>query len=185
MIPVKVHAHISAPRERVFELITDLATRVAWAGDWMDQPRLLSPRSSGTGAGVRFRQRAPLVKRWAETAIVEADPPRRLREEGRAGRLGRTRTEALWELSQGAGGVTRVDLTLSSEPAGLAERLRESLGLRGWTKRRARRALDRLRRILEEGGDQPLERITIAGYEDSKAPRFGRSPALRTPGEAG
>ena len=185
MIPVEVHTHISAPREQVFDLVADLSTRIAWAGDWMDDVRLLSPRSAGVGAGVRFRQRAPFGKRWAETQIVEADRPRRILERGRAGRLGRTPTAALWEISQAAGGVTRVSLLLTSEPTTVGGRLREGLGLRGWTKRRARRALERLRRILEEGVDRPLERVTIAGYEEFKSPRFGRSPTLRTPGEAG
>ena len=181
MLPVEVHTHVSAPREEIFDLIADMAARPAWAGKVMQDLRLTTPRSSGVGAGARYRVKAPLRQQWAETTIVEADRPRRIVEEGRSGRLGRNRTGATWELTPEAGGVTRVDLTYWIDPANPAERLREGLGARMRVARAHRRALDRLRKLIEEGSDGPPARATIAGYEPLKAARFGTAPGARRP----
>jgi uncharacterized protein YndB with AHSA1/START domain len=173
MDTVTVHKHISAPRERVYELIADVAARPAWTDHYMEDYRLLTPRSVGVGAGARYRLDPPGATRYVEFTVVEARPPRRLVEEGRTGRLGRTGYGAEYELTEAGRGVTRVELTVWTEPENAIERLRESLRFRGWLRRRASKGLDRLRRILEEGGDDPLKRATIAGYEARKAPRFG------------
>jgi hypothetical protein len=54
-------------------------------------------------------------------------------------------------------------------------------------RRKTRVALDRLRTIFEEGSEKPLPRASIAGYEPSKAARFGGptglDPAKPRPGE--
>lgn len=176
MVPVSAHTFISAPREEVFDLLVDMAARVAFADHFLDHFRLTSPRSSGVGAGARFQLDMPFNKTWAETVIVEADRPRRLVEHGRTGRLGRNATTTVYELTPQAGGVTRVEVTFASEPAHPAERLRESLGARRWMRRQQRKALERLRRLLEEPPEQPLPRATIAGWEALKAPRFGAPP---------
>ncbi len=168
-----VHVHISAPRERVYEQIADVAARPAWSDHYTKDYRLLTPRSVGEGAGGRYRLDAPGGTRYVEFTVVEARPPRRLVEEGRTGRLGRTRYGAEYELSESGRGVTRVELTIWTEPENAVERLREAVRFRSWLRRRASKGLDRLRRILEEGGREPLARATIAGYEARKAPRFG------------
>jgi hypothetical protein len=64
-------------------------------------------------------------------------------------------------------------MTVWTEPENAIERIRESIGFRGYLGRRAKKGLDRLRRILEEGAGEPLARATIGGYEARKAPRFG------------
>lgn len=173
MLPVHLHAFVSVPREEVFDVIVDMSVREAWASDAVEEVRLTSPRSSGVGAGARYRVRGPLRAQWAETRIAEAERPRTIVEEGRAGRLGRNATGAAYELTPQAGGLTRVDLTVWIEPANPFERLAEGLGTRRRVRRRYGRALERLRRLLEERGDEPIERTTIAGYEPIKAPRFG------------
>src|ERR687893_2684360 len=104
MLPVEVHTHISAPREEVFDVLVDIAARPAWAGGVMQDLRLTTPRSSGVGAGARYRLKAPLLQQWAETTIVEAERPRLVVEEGSSGRLGRNKTGATWELTPEAGG---------------------------------------------------------------------------------
>ena len=174
MDPVSAHAYISAPREDVFDALSDMAARVGFADHYLDEFRLTTPRSSGVGAAARFRLDFPGGKPvWGETVIIEADRPHRIVEEGRSGRLGHNRTATVYELTPQAGGVTRVEVTFSSEPANLTERLRESLGARRWMRRQLRKALERLRRHLEERPDEPLPRATIAGYEPLKSPRFG------------
>jgi uncharacterized protein YndB with AHSA1/START domain len=179
VLSVEVRTFISAPREDVFDLIVDMAARPAWAGDVMQDLRLTTPRSSGVGAGARYRVTVPLLQQWAETTIAEAERPRLVVEQGRSGRIGRNRTGATWELTPEAGGVTRVDLLFWLEPATAIERLREGFGAQRRMRRRYRRALARLRRLLEEGPDGPLPRATIAAFEPMKAPRFGAVPRLR------
>lgn len=174
VVPISVHTFISAPREEVFDLIGDMAARVAFADHLMRDFHLTTARSTGVGAAARFRLDIPLRRAtWAETGIVEADRPHRIAEEGHSGRLGKTRTTTVYELTPHAGGVTRVELTFGSEPGDWVERLREGLGARRWMRRQQRKALDRLRRIFEERHEGPLPRATIAGYEPLKAARFG------------
>ena len=52
-------------------------------------------------------------------------------------------------------------LTLETAPATLADRLRESLGMRGWLRRKNDRAMRRLRAIIERG-EQRGSRVTVA-----------------------
>jgi len=173
MDPVTVQTHISAPRERVYELIADVAARPAWTDHYEKDYRLVTPRSVGVGAGARYRLDAPGATRYVEYSIADARAPRKLLETGRTGRLGRTRYGAEYDLTEPGRGVTRVELTIWTEPENAIERLRESIRFRGWLGRRAHKGLERLRRILEEDSGEPLARATIAGYERGKAPRFG------------
>lgn len=168
-----MHSHISAPRERVYELIADVAARPAWTDHYMKDYRLVTPRSVGAGAGARYRLDAPGGTRYVEYTLVEAISPRRVVEEGRTGRMGRTRYGAEYELTEPARGVTRVEVTIWTDPENLIERIRESVRFRGFLRRRVGKSLDRLRRILEDGQGEPLARATIGGYETRKAPRFG------------
>ena len=173
MDAVTVRAHISAPRERVYELIEDVALRPAWCDHFQRDFRLVTPRSVGVGAGARYRLDWRGGTRYVEFSIVEARSPRKLVEEGRTGRLGRTRYGAEYELTSPSGGLTRVELTIWTEAENSVERFREALGFRSLLRRRSKKALDRLRRILEGEVEGPLAHATIAGYEAHKAPRFG------------
>ena len=174
-----VHTHVQARREAAYELIADVAARPAWCDHFMKDYRLVTPRSVGVGAGGRFRLDWRGGRRYVEFTIVEARSPRRVVEEGRTGRLGRTRYGAEYELTESSRGMTRVELTVWTEPENAAERMREALGFGRFMRRKSRRALDRLRRILEEGSPDPLPRATIAGYESRKSPRFGAAPGQR------
>jgi uncharacterized protein YndB with AHSA1/START domain len=173
MEPVTVHAHICASRSDVYALIVDVAARPMWSDHFAKDYRLLSPRSVGPGAGGRFRLDSPGGTRYVEFNIAEARPPRLVVDEGRTGRLGRTRWTAEYELTEPAQGLTRVDLTIATYPENPIERLREALGFRRFVRRGAGQALERLRRMLEEGGEEAAARATIAGYEPRKAARFG------------
>jgi uncharacterized protein YndB with AHSA1/START domain len=163
---------ISAPREQVYDLVADLAARVAWCDHYQREYRLTRPRSSGVGAAARFFAKVPRSKTWVEVSIVEAAPPRVIREKLRLGRLGRTPGFVEYTFEP-LGGATRVELVLWTEPATRLDAFKESLGARRWLKRQVKTSLSRLRKIFEEQPEAPLARATIAGYEPAKAARFG------------
>ena len=174
MNPVRAHVTISAPREEVFDLIADLSARPGWCGHYQRDYHLTRPRSSGEGAGARFKVRARLNKTYVQITVVEAARPRLVREELRLWRLGRTRGFAEYELEPVGRAATRVLLTVWTEPATRLDAFKESLGGRRWLKRKLNKSLSRLRQVFEDDRrKKPLERATIAGYEPAKAPRFG------------
>ena len=177
MRQVNVDVHISAPREQVFDFIADLAGRPAWTDHYLKDYRLARPNPYGLGAAARFILKAPLANEHVELAIVEAERPRRIVEEARVGRRGRSRSVAVYELSEDAGGVTHVELTTYSEPAKLIDRFRQT-GAAGWIKRNSKMALQRLRLVFEDPPDKPLARVTVAGYEPLKAARFGAQTGM-------
>ena len=172
MREVTVSVVISAPREQVFDFVCDLAGRPAYTDHFMRDYRLARVDPVGVGAAARFQMRAPLAKEYAELQITEADRPRRIVEEVAVGRRGRNRSVAMYDFTTESGGTTRVELTTYSEPATPIDRLKE-IGAAGWMRRQTKKALQRLRTIFEEPSRGTLKRATIAGYEPSKAPRFG------------
>lgn len=154
--------------------MADVAGRPAYVDHFMGDLRLAFARTRGRGAALRFEIRAPLARTRGEVAIVEFEPPRRIVEEGRLGRLGRSRATIVYDFVPERG-ATRVELTAWTEPANRLDAFRE-LGARRWLRRQLRSALERLRLIFEEPPDAPLARLTVAGYEPLKAPRFGEHP---------
>jgi uncharacterized protein YndB with AHSA1/START domain len=177
MRQVTVDTHISAPREEVFDFVADLAGRPAYTDHYLDDYRLARVNPVGVGAAARFRLKAPLAKEYGELEIKEVDRPRRIVEEVRVGRRGRNRSLVVYDFIRAAAGLTRVELTILSEPATPIDRLKEAR-VAGWLRRRTKTALERLRVIFEEPPPEPLKRATIAGYEPSKAPRFGAAVGM-------
>jgi uncharacterized protein YndB with AHSA1/START domain len=172
MREVTVSTVISAPREEVYDFVCDLAARPAYTDHFMDDYRLARVKPVGVGAAARFRLNAPMSNQYAELTITEADRPRRIIEEIRVGRRGRSRSVAVYDFTRESAGVTRVELTTFSEPATRVDRFRE-IGAAGWIRRKTRKSLDRLRTIFEEPQKEPPKRVTIAGFEAEKAARFG------------
>lgn len=151
MEPFTVTATVSRPREEVFEYLADIANHAEFTDHFLKDFRLTREQSYGRGAGARYRVAMPLNRfPWADTTIVEFDPPYRLVEEGRAGKYNRIKVNTEYRLLEGAGDTTRVELTSETEPALVTDRLLEKLGARGWLRRQNRRALRRLRAILED-----------------------------------
>jgi len=183
---VTVRKHIAAPRERVFDFVSDLAARPAYSDHYLDDYRLARAKPVGEGAAARFLLRAPFAQQYAELQVRESDRPRRIVEAMKVGRLGRNRALAVYEFMEEAGSLTYVELTLLSEAANRLESVRQYLA-RGWIKRNAAKSLERLRMIFEEPSDKPLQRATIAAWEPPKAPRFGEpagfDPSRPLPGE--
>jgi uncharacterized protein YndB with AHSA1/START domain len=161
--PITVSVTIDRPREEVFAYLADIANHPEFTDHYLVDWRMTRVDTVGRGAGGRFRFTAPLNRfDWADVTFVEVDPPRRIVQAGRGGKYNRTRLRSVYELDPGPGHTTRVTLTVETRPATLADRLMESLGQRGWLKRKSAKALRRLRSILEEGEGRG-RRATIAG----------------------
>src|ERR671931_2303532 len=144
MRQVSVNVHIAAPREDVFDFVSDLGGRPAWTDHYLEDYRLARPNPYGLGAAARFLLRAPMAKEYVELAIVEYDRPRRIVEEARVGRRGRNRSVAVYEFEQESPSLTHVVLTTYSEPATVVDRFKQA-GAAGWIRRRSKMALERLR----------------------------------------
>lgn len=172
MRQVTVEKVISASREEIFDLVADLSLRPAYADHYLKDYRLARANPVGQGAAARFLLDAPVFSERAEITIVECDRPRRIVEEGRVGRVGRSRLVAVYEFIPEAGGTTRVELTIYSEPKTLIDRFKQR-GAHRWIRRQSKVSLERLRKIFEEPRKGELPRVTVAGYEPDKAPRFG------------
>ena len=98
---------------------------------------------------------------WADSTFSEVEWPSRIVEVGRTGKNNRIRTLGVYDLAP-AGAGTRVTLTLQTDPATPADRIMESLGGRSWLRRKNRKAMTRLRDIMERGVGRG-RRVTVAG----------------------
>ena len=159
MGPVSATVAIDAPRERVFEVIADLANRPSFLGEFAEEFRLARLDSTGVGAAARFRfaDGGP----WIGTSIDELDPPYRLCERGRTGRLDRIPAFTVWELVEDGGGC---ELTVSywTQPARPADCLGDLLpGAERRLRKGWRGALRRLKELVES--ERPLQRLSVAG----------------------
>jgi uncharacterized protein YndB with AHSA1/START domain len=151
MRPTTVSCTIDASREQVFDYLTDIANHAGFTDHFIDEFRLERLDSRGVGAAARFRVACPLAPVWAEAVVTELERPHRIAFEGSAGRIGRIRLDVVYTLTLHGQAMTRVELTLSSEPVTKIDALRESLGGRAWLRHQSRKALRRLRTVLEEG----------------------------------
>jgi uncharacterized protein YndB with AHSA1/START domain len=163
MGPIHAEVEIDAPRERVFELIGDLAARPSFTDHFLTDYHLLRLDARGVGAGARFRVKAPLRKPWMDSTIVEQEEPFKIVERGFGGRVNRIQTHTVWEVKGGPGSLTEVTVSHWTEPKNPLDRGLEVLSAgsvfqqRGW-----REALRRLREMIES--DSPAsERIAVAG----------------------
>jgi uncharacterized protein YndB with AHSA1/START domain len=162
MDPVSVSIVISAPREQVFDYLQDLANHSEFTDHYLVDWHLTRADSVGLGAGARFRVKAPRNRfAWADVTFAEVDRPHKIVEVGRAGKGNRVRSLGEYELSAASAGTTRVRFTYETEPSTLSDRIMESLGGRGWLKRKNTKALRRLRSIIERGEGRG-ERVTVA-----------------------
>jgi uncharacterized protein YndB with AHSA1/START domain len=163
MDPVTVSTTIDRPREEVFAYLVDIANHPEFTDHYLVDWRLTRENSVGRGAGARFTIRKPLTRyNNADVTFIEVEAPRRIVEAGRGGKFNRIRLRGVYELEPGSGGTTRVTYMLETRPALLSDRIMESLGLRGWIKRKSTKSLRRLRSILEEDEGRG-QRATIAG----------------------
>lgn len=162
MEPFTVATTISKPREEVWEYLADIANHPEFTDHYLVDWHLTRVDTRGQGAGARFRVKAPMNRfAWADMTFAEVQAPFRIVERGRGGKYNRIRMVGTYTLSPGPGGSTRVQYTFETEPSQLSDKLMETLGGRSWTRRKAARAMRRLRAILEDGRDRG-SRATVA-----------------------
>lgn len=166
MDPISVSVTISRPREEVFAYLLDVANHSEFTDHYLVDWHLLREDSVGKGAGARFRIKSaanPFQRyAWADSTVVEVEAPRRIVEQGRAGKYNRIRTLGVYELEPASASTTKVTFTNATQPKTLSDRIQESMGQRGWLKRKNGKALRRLRSILEDDRGRG-ERVTVAG----------------------
>jgi len=163
MDPVGAEIEIDAPRERVFAAIADLSRRPSFTDHFLGGFRLTRIDSEGVGAGARYRVGSPLRRVWMDTAIDEVEEPHKLIERGRGGRSNRIPVTTAWEITEGAGSLTRVRVSRWTEPPNPIDRALELLsGAAGIERRGWRQALRRLRDQLE-GDAPPYPPLAVAG----------------------
>ncbi len=159
MDPFTVSTTIAKPREQVFEYLADIANHAEFTDHYLVDWHLTRVDTYGTGAGARFRIKAPLNRfAWADVTFAELQTPFRIVERGRGGKYNRIRMVGTYTLSPGPGDTTRVEYTLETIPSQLSDKLMDMLGGRSWSRRQAAKAMRRLRSILEDGrgrGERP------------------------------
>jgi uncharacterized protein YndB with AHSA1/START domain len=169
--PVRSSVVVDRRPEEVFDYLFDIANHAEFTDHYLEEFRLTREDSLGVGAGARFRVDAPLNRfSWADVTITEAERPRRIVERGRTGKFNRIRLITIYELERN-GSSTKVTLTTETERPKLpSDRLMERLA-HGWFKRKQRKALKRLRAILEDG-EQRGARATVSGGPRKPASQF-------------
>jgi uncharacterized protein YndB with AHSA1/START domain len=164
MGPVSAEVEIDAPRGRAFELIGDLARRPAFTDHFVSDFHLTRVGSSGPGAGARFRFSLPPRALWMDTAISVVEEPHRIVERGCGGPVNRIPSVTVWELLEGSGSLTRVRVSYWTEPSNRLDRVVERLGAASiWYERAWRKALRRMRDLLESSGQPAERRAAVAG----------------------
>ncbi|HEU4705693.1 MAG TPA: SRPBCC family protein [Solirubrobacterales bacterium] len=162
MGPVSAEVEIDASREQVYAALADLAVRPSFTDHFQIGFHLTRLDPVGAGAGARYRVKAPFRKVWMDAAIVSVDEPYRIVEEGQAGRGNRIGNHVVWELKDGPGPLTTVRVTHWTEPTHVDRALEIASAGSFWLERGWRRALRRLRDLLES--DRPVaERVAVAG----------------------
>jgi uncharacterized protein YndB with AHSA1/START domain len=163
MGPLSAEIEIDAPRERVFAAIADLARRPSFTDRFQHGFHLTRIAATGIGAGARFRSGSRLRSVWMDTAIATQEPPHKLVEHGQGGRANRIPATTVWELTEGSGSLTRVQVSFWTEPSNPLDRALEAVsGSAGAAQRGWREALRRLRDQLE-GETAPPPPIGVAG----------------------
>lgn len=163
MGPFSAEVEIDVPRERVFELLSDLSLRPSFTDHFLSGFRLTRIDPAGIGAGARFRAEAPLRSFWMDTTIAEQEEPFRIVERGFGGRINRIPIQTVWEITPGAGSLSAVRVTFATDPRHPVDRALERLSMGShWQRRGWKRAMIRLRDLLES--EQAAgEQIAVAG----------------------
>jgi uncharacterized protein YndB with AHSA1/START domain len=171
--PVTSTVTIDRSAEEVYDYLFDVANHAEFTDHYLKDFRLTREDSLGVGAGARFRVDAPLNRfSWADITIAEADRPRRIVQRGRTGKFNRIRLLSTYVIEPGSGRSCRVVLTTETETPRLpSDKIMELLA-RGWFKRNQRKALRRLRSILEEGEQRGARATIAAGGPRKPASQF-------------
>lgn len=173
MEPVTLTTTIARPREEVFEYLADVANHAEFTDHCLVDWHLTREDSYGLGAGGRFRTKSRFDRfSYGDLTLTELEAPERIVGTGRGGRFNRIQTRSQWTLRSEDDGRTYVEFTTASTPATSVDRRMETmLRVRATTTRCHRRALDRLRAILESG-EQRGTRTSVSGGARKPASGF-------------
>ncbi|HEX8120255.1 MAG TPA: SRPBCC family protein [Solirubrobacteraceae bacterium] len=172
MDPITSSVLIDRPREQVYEYLADIANHWEFSDHYVREVHMTREDTYGVGAGMRFRVPTPFNRfDWAEVTITDMEPPRRIVEKGRGGKYNRIRMVLVYELEPAGDHATRVTLTSETQPRFPSDRLIEAFA-RGPLKRRQRKALKRLRSILEEDRERGRRATIAAGGARKPASQF-------------
>ena len=173
MEPLTLSTTIAKPREEVFEYLADVANHAEFTDHCMVDWHLTREDSYGHGAGARFRVKSRLDRfSYGDITLSEVAPPERIVATGRAGRFNRIRTRSVWTLDEDGAGRTQVTFETQSTPALKSDELMERfLRVRAATTKCHKRALERLRSILESDEGRG-EHVTVAGGARKPASGF-------------
>ena len=173
MEPITLTTTIAKPREEVFEYLADVANHSEFSDHCMVDWHLTREDSYGRGAGARFRIKSRFDRfSYGDITLTELQPPARIVATGNGGRFNRIRTRSEWKLEADGDGRTRVEFTTETTPATPSDRMMEKLlRVRASTARCHRRALERLRSILESG-EQRGARTSVSGGARKPATGF-------------
>ncbi len=173
MDPVTLTTTIARPREEVFAYLADVANHSEFTDHCMVDWHLTREDSFGRGAGGRFRTKSRFDRfSYGDLTLAEVQAPARILATGRAGRFNRIRTRTEWTLEPDGEGATKVQFTTQSTPATYADKQMEKLlRVRASTMRCHKKALERLRAILE-AGEQRGTRTSVSGGARKPASGF-------------
>ena len=172
MDPVTSSVLIDRPREEVYEYLSDIANHWEFSDHYVREVHMTREDTYGVGAGMRFRIPTPLNRfDWVDLTITDVEPPRRIVERGRGGKYNRIRMVVVYTLEPAGPGSTRVTLTTESQPRFPSDRMIEAFG-RGTVRRGQRKALKRLRSILEEGRERGRRATIAAGGPRKPASQY-------------
>ena len=164
MDPVTSSVLIDRPREEVFEYLADVANHSEFTDHCLTDWHLTREDSYGAGAGARFRAQGRMDRfGWGEMNFLEVEFPRKIVGVGRGGKFNRIETYCEWTLESAGEDATKVELLWETDPPLPSDRLIETISRRKrWFRRGARKALKRLRSIMEEDRQRGA-RATVAG----------------------
>jgi uncharacterized protein YndB with AHSA1/START domain len=173
MDPVTLSTTIARPREEVFAYLADVANHAEFTDHCLVDWHLTREDSYGHGAGGRFRRKSRFDRfSYGDLTLSELTPPSQIVATGRAGRFNRILTRSEWKLEEAGAGKTRVEFQTQTTPATFSDRQMEKLlGVRRGTARCHRKALDRLRSILE-AGEHRGTRTSVSGGARKPASGF-------------
>jgi uncharacterized protein YndB with AHSA1/START domain len=173
MDPVTLTTTIARPREEVFEYLADVANHAEFTDHCLVDWHLTREESYGVGAGGRFRTKSRFDRfSYGDISLAELRAPERIVATGSGGRFNRIRTRSEWKLEEDGQGRTRVEFKTESMPATPSDRLMEKLlRVPSSTARCHRKALDRLRSILESG-EQRGTHTSVSGGARKPASGF-------------
>lgn len=172
MDSIKTSVTIDLPPAAIYDYLYDVANHAEFTDHYFKDFRLTREDSLGVGAGARYRVPAPLDRfSWADFVITETIAPRRIVARGRTAKFNRIRLVITYDIEASGGSTNLTQVTEFEEPKLPSDRLLNVFRYR-WYKRNQRKALRRLRLILEEDRKRGARATVANGGPRKPASQF-------------